>query len=124
MNANELRQRLRNHSAAGEQRLLALGQRDASPRHERTSDRPEPARRYPNFLELGDMERIGLVGDRWKIACAFAGLLLLVFDYLQPGDFQDAILADGKVNGFGKSKTARLGGVLRHGAERGHSGKR
>ncbi len=112
--------------AAGKECQLSLRERETLRRDRGSCHTPECSRGNLDNLQIGDVQRIGLVSDRREIAGMFAGLLLLVLGHLQARDLERPILADREMDSLGQCEAADVGGIYgRRGREskRNHRGR-
>jgi len=113
VNPDQLCQRLGELCAAREERELSLRERETLRRDGNSCHDSESSRRDLDKLQIRDTQRMGLVGDRRKIAGMFASLLLLKLSHLQKRDLQFAILANRDLDGLTQRKMPNVGGILR-----------
>ena len=93
MNADELCQGLAERRASRVDCVEALRNNYVMPWHLRPRDRTQCAGRNTDILHLRKMDDIRLIGKAREVSRSFAGFLILVLSYLEPGDSQRSILA-------------------------------
>ena len=111
MNSYQLCQWLGNHGSTGEECQLSLRDDETLRRYRGSRHSPKCSRGNLDNLQIGDVQRIGLVGDRREIGGTFASLFVLVLGHLEARDLERPILADREMDGLGQREATDVGGI-------------
>src|SRR6266436_4847210 len=122
MNAQQLRQRLGDHRAARNERLLALWQRRIDVRNGHTCGAPKGSWRNREVLQFADMQCVRLIGNGWKVIGARNFFAVLALLNLKARDLEGAVLSDCQANRFRKFQVSNFVGQSRTGAKKKYSG--